>query len=287
MRLGWVRCDVLPEPDHDEELALAHLRQAGIDVQLVAWDSPEQATEELDAYVLRATWNYYREPERFLAWVKAISAQRPLWNLSEIVQWNAHKSYLLDLDAKGIPIIPTALVARGENIRLADVARSAAWSDIVIKPAVSAGSFCTRRFDPDDPAAQGFLDQMLRGRDMLVQRYEPSVELGGELCLIYIDGQFTHAVTKRPRFSGDEESVTLALCVPDEAHAIAQATLGAARSPLLYARVDLIERLGGRFALSELELIEPSLFFFKYPRALDIFASALHRWMSAAAGRHD
>ena len=72
------------------------------------------------------------------------------------------------------------------------------WNDVVVKPAVSAGSFKTRRFRSADVAeiAEGrlFLRDLLTDRDAMVQKYMPSVEDEGEKALVWIDGEFTHAV---------------------------------------------------------------------------------------------
>jgi len=46
-------------------------------------------------------------------------------------------------------------------------------------------------------------------------------------------------------------------------------------APLLYARVDFLRDDDGRLRLSELELVEPSLFFRHAPHAADMLADAL------------
>jgi hypothetical protein len=52
--------------------------------------------------------------------------------------------------------------------------------------------------------------------------------------------------------------------------------------PLLYARVDLIRGLDGRFALIEIELIEPDLFLAYDRRAPERFAAAVRAAAEAA-----
>jgi len=59
--------------------------------------------------------------------------------------------------------------------------------------------------------------------------------------------------------------------------AVAEAVLAAAPEPLLYARIDLARDDAGHPHLMELELIEPSLFFFKYPPAAPVMARAIAR----------
>ncbi len=67
-------------------------------------------------------------------------AHGPLFNPAEIVLWNMHSQYLLELSARGLPVLPTQLVARGASQSLAAIKASRGWRDVVIKPAVSAGS---------------------------------------------------------------------------------------------------------------------------------------------------
>lgn len=103
MKIGLVTCVTLPEPDVDEELMLAAFRDAGHEAVMVPWDAPEQP--ECDRLVLRSCWNYPWHVEEFLTWVE--SRPCPVLNPPEIVRWNIHKGYLIELEAKGIPIVPS------------------------------------------------------------------------------------------------------------------------------------------------------------------------------------
>jgi hypothetical protein len=121
--------------------------------------------------------------------------------------------------------------------------------------------------------------------DALVQPYQASVAEYGERALVWIDGEFTHAVRKSPRFVGDPERVSPAVPIaPDEAE-LAHAALAAASDrggALLYARVDVVRDEAGAPRVMEVELIEPSLFFLKAPHALDRYVRAVVRELSAA-----
>jgi hypothetical protein len=145
---------------------------------------------------------------------------------------------------------------------------------MVVKPAVSAASFGTRRFGPQDWAdGEAFLAASVGERDMLVQPYVPSVEDYGERALMWVDGGWTHAVRKTPRFGGDAESVSGAVPMAADEQALAERarTVAAALtgSPLLYARADIVRDGEGQPMVAELELIEPSLYLQQGPEALD------------------
>jgi glutathione synthase/RimK-type ligase-like ATP-grasp enzyme len=62
-----------------------------------------------------------------------------------VVRDNVHKSYLLRLAAAGVAVTPTVLATRGSQRSLPDLVAAARWHDVVVKPAVGAGSFATHR----------------------------------------------------------------------------------------------------------------------------------------------
>jgi hypothetical protein len=279
MNIGIVTCQELPEPDPDQELLLAAIAAAGHQVRLAAWDDPECDPGEFDLCVLRSCWDYPLYPGRFRAWIEAAASRVTLLNPAPVVSWNLHKGYLRDLVATGVPIVPTRWLDAGQDCDLGRLAADCGWDDVVVKPAVGAGSHLTRRFAGPDIDTDGaeFLRSCQSEQDMLVQRYMPSVVQTGERALVWIDGEFTHQVVKRPRYHGEDEQVSEAM-KPDEPDLhIAAKALACAKSDLLYARVDLIDGDQGEPLVSELELIEPSLFLLQHAPALDRLVTAIGR----------
>jgi len=250
----------------------------------VPWDADGPATDGLDLCVFRSCWNAHERPEAFLAWIEARRRGTRFRNDPATVRWNFHKGYLLELEAAGIPVVPTRLFRRGDDT--ARVPGGPEWRDVVVKPAVSAASWRTHRFaSPERSAADGFLRELLRDRDALVQPYQEGVETEGERAVVWIDGAATHAVRKSPRFAGADESVSEARPVGTEERAIVRRALARVSRRLgtpLYARADFLPDAEGRPRLSELELIEPSLFLAQEPAALARLVAALAR--EAAAG---
>jgi glutathione synthase/RimK-type ligase-like ATP-grasp enzyme len=284
--VALVTCLTLPEPDADLAPLLDALRAAGLSADALAWDDRDSDDRfaAARATILRSTWNYSERPADFLAWVDRVSARTALYNGPATVRWNAHKSYLLDLEARGVPVVPTYLARRGDATALADVLAARGWSDAVVKPAVSGGSRQTIRVGPATlDRGEAHLRSLVAHEDVLVQPYLASVEDHGERAIVWIDGETTHAVRKSPRFAGDEESISGAVAIePDEA-ALARAAIAAAvttTGPLLYARVDVARDARGVPCLMELELIEPSLFFARAPAALQRYVAAVTRRLS-------
>jgi glutathione synthase/RimK-type ligase-like ATP-grasp enzyme len=275
-------CVNLPEPDADLEPLLGALRGAGIEAAPLAWDDPGADFGAARMTVLRSTWNYSEHPEAFRAWIDRTAALTSLWNPAEVVRWNAHKSYLLDLQARGVPVVPTHLARRGDPSQLSDVMADKGWSDVVVKPAVSGGSRATIRVGAGErERGEAHFRTLVGKEDVLVQPYQPSVEGHGERAIVTVERVPTHAVRKSPRFLGDPESVSQAVPIEDDERELVALALAAVPHPLLYARVDVARDAGGRPQVMELELIEPSLFFPKSPRALDAYVAAVQRRLQA------
>ncbi len=277
MDVAIVTCVELPEPDLDEEALMTALRAAGLRAELRAWDDPSVDWTEAPVSVLRSTWNYPLLPVEFVSWAERCAALTTLLNPFPVVRWNVHKRYLVELAEAGVPVAPTELVPRGSTRALVDVMRARGWEDVVVKPAISAGSLLTERVQPgDEVSGEAHLRALTANGDALVQRYLRSVEGYGERALVWIDGAFTHAVRKSPRFSGQEESVSEALSISVAERELAEQVLD--RAPgCLYARVDVAPGPDEQLVLMELELIEPSLFLVQCPAAMDRLVRGIQR----------
>jgi glutathione synthase/RimK-type ligase-like ATP-grasp enzyme len=278
MDLRIATCRPLPEPDPDEEPLLAALRARGVRARMAAWRGADEDWDAPVPTVIRSTWDYPHHHAELLAWAERAERAAPLWNPAAVVRWNAHKGYLAELARHGFPIVPTAFVACGSDVRLAALMDEHGWGDVVVKPAISAASFATvraTRTDPDGLArGEAHLARLAAQRDVLVQRYAPAVESSGERALVWIAGELTHAVRKSPRFAHEDERVT-SVPVADDERTLALALVAHARAELLYARIDLVRDEDGQPRLMELELVEPSLFLVQHPPALARLADAL------------
>jgi glutathione synthase/RimK-type ligase-like ATP-grasp enzyme len=277
MDVALATCRVLPEADRDEALVLAALRDRGIDARMLAWDDSEAPFHEARLTVLRSTWNYAWHAEAFRAWLRRAAEVTTLLNPVAVVEWNLHKRYLLDLDAAGVPTVPTQLVSRGSGRGLADVMAACGWNRAIVKPAISCASRLTLAVDATNLAAgeQHFRDVSAQ-EDVLVQPYQQAVEDYGERAIVWIDGEVTHAIRKSRRLQDDHESVTHATIDPRERD-LAMRAVDAAGADVLYARVDMVPGPDGDLRVMELELIEPSLFLDHSPQALDRFAGSIVR----------
>jgi hypothetical protein len=258
-------CAALPSGDEDADVLVAALARLGVDAQWAVWTDPA-LDWTAGLVVLRSTWDYTADRESFLDWVDGLNR---VANDAAVVHWNSDKVYLRDLAAAGVPTVATNFAAPGETLRLFG-------QEVVVKPSVGAGSRGAGRFTPDraDAAHRHAAELHSAGRTVLVQPYLDAVDTAGETSLIYLDGQFSHAIGKGAMLPAGvahpvqgwelyvEERIEARLATPGEL-AIGTTVLEFLRdrfgADLLYTRVDLLPSESGPL-LVELELTEPSLF---------------------------
>lgn len=266
MRIALVTSSALPDLDPDDRLLPPAFAARGVAAVPAIWDDAQVDWNSFDAVLLRSPWDYYRRYGEFLAWAERLAARLPLFNPLPLVRWNSDKHYLAELAARRLPVVPTAVVERGERCDLAALLGARGWRRAVLKPAISADSWETCVVAGDDPApGQAHLDRLIGDRAMLVQPFLPAVESHGERCLIFFDGAFSHAVRKNALTQGGRHAgLPEGVAVVASAAEIEAASRLLAAVPLprpLYARVDLVPSFDGRPLLLELELFEPTLFF--------------------------
>ena len=281
MRLRVATCTHLPEADVDAAPLAAALAAGGFAAEVLAWDDPAVDWDAPIPTLVRSTWNYALDVDGFLAWVDRVAAAAPLWNPRDIVHGNVHKRYLVELAARGVPVVPTVIVEPGASVDLAAIAAQLATRRLVIKPEVGAGSLGTRVFTlsgpPTDPMPQAHLAALTARGAALVQPYVRSVEGYGERSLVWIDGELSHEIRKSPRFADDVERIDGPFPIADDERAVAEAALAPVADRILYGRVDLARDDAGQPMVMELELIEPSLFFGRQPGSVERFVAGLRR----------
>jgi hypothetical protein len=259
-------CRQIPELEPDDRLLLPAFAVHGLDGVPAVWDDPLVPWEEFELVLLRSTWDYAERRSEFLAWARSLPR---VVNDVSLLEWNTDKQrYLTELDAAGVPIVPTRFIAPGEPF-------AAPAEPFVVKPSISAGGRSSARFEPGEDAEALIRRIHTGGRTAMVQ---PHLE-GRETALVYIDGCFSHVFQRRaPLPHAREERVELYLAeellgpldpMPEDLK-VAEAALACAPGEPLYARVDL---LGG--AVLELELTEPSLYFALSEASADRLARAV------------
>ncbi len=266
--------------DGDDPALVAALDRLGIEAVPAIWDDPDVDWSRFDLVVIRTTWDYDERRDEFVAWAQAVEDVTQLQNPADVVRWNTHKGYLIELEERGVPIVPTAWLGAGDQVDLAALAASRGWNAVVVKPAVAAGSRGLSVVETHPGDGQTALDALLASHDVMVQPLLRRVATDGELSIVCIDGRYSHAIRKIPR-GGDvriqvEFGGTYVPETPtDDLVALAEWVVETTGHELLYARVDLVPADDGTWQVGEVEATEPSLYMDRVEGAADRVAAAI------------
>jgi glutathione synthase/RimK-type ligase-like ATP-grasp enzyme len=261
-------CEDLTDFVVDDDLLLEPFKQQGWDTEFVPWSAQGVDWRAYDAAIIRATWDYTHHLAPFLAVLRDIEAAGvPLFNPYRVIEWNAHKKYLIELEAKGVPIVPTRVYSQVHDVPLESLFDAFATDELIIKPMVSAGAIKTYRFTQEQlPGLRDRFNTELDGLDLMVQPFVDSLLRQGEYSLFYFNGVLSHTIVKEPQpgdFRVQEEwggIINPTQPTPDML-AVGEAVLAVLPEVCLYARVDIVQADNGQWQVMEVELIEPSLYF--------------------------
>jgi len=265
----------------DDNLAIAPLARRGWQVETFPWDRRAVDWRRYQLVVVRSTWDYQHHADKFLDVLATIENYGVrLENSSEIARWNMKKTYLRDLAARGVEIVPTFWRERlgaGDLLPLFEELRS---EEAVIKPVMSAnaeGAWRLDRHRAQEVSAE--IESYFADRPLMMQPFERSIVEEGEYSMVYLNGAHSHSILKVPKrgdFRAQEEYGSEVIPVTPEPalHAAGDAAIAAIGQKLLYARADLV-RSGDTFRVMELELVEPALYLRTDPGAPERFADAI------------
>jgi len=280
-KIAFATCEKYPQLTEDDLLVMEPLRQLGVEVSPLIWDSADAQSRNPSSIVIRSCWDYHYRPRRFLRWINQTDRQGDgLWNSARVIEWNLDKIYLRDLNRLGVTTPETVWLERNARADLQTVLEEQGWRKAVVKPLISATAFRTWVTSPETAKSeQSAFEQVLSESGAMVQRFVDEVRTRGEWSLIFFGGKYSHAVLKKPLmgdFRVQEEYGGQAESAAPAARLIEQSQNIVALIPerLLFARVDAVE-VDGRLWLMELELIEPVLFLNRDALAPRRFAEAI------------
>jgi glutathione synthase/RimK-type ligase-like ATP-grasp enzyme len=261
--VALLTCERLPELNPADQVLIPLFAEQNITAVPVIWKASDVRWQDFSALVIRNTWDYYQEADAFRDWLDAVEKTGvPMFNSVQVVKDNMHKFYLKRFQEKGITIIPTLFSSATTPVKW-EMLQDQAWDKIVIKPAISAGSFLTQTYTTDTLTPEAYYEVVSQG-DWLIQPYLPEITTEGELSMIFFNGAFSHAVLKKPKegdFRVQRQYGGLYQRVDPTPELLQLAQqIATLENELLYARVDGV-MIQGKFHLMELELIEPDLYF--------------------------
>ena len=224
------------------------------------WSSTKSA-------IFRSTWDYFDQFSNFRNWLELVKEQCYLINPYEQINWNLDKHYLLDLQKLDLPIVESVFVSKKTQLNLETISKSKNWKDIVIKPTISGAARHTYHLKNDE--IKKFQDKWLsltNNEDFMVQEFQKNILSTGEIAVMLFGGEYSHSVLKKAKkgdfrvqddFGGSVEKINPSLEIIE----LAEKTVKSLKTMPIYARVDIIFDNGSNPVISELELIEPELWF--------------------------
>ncbi|MDF2964732.1 MAG: hypothetical protein K0Q51_120 [Rickettsiaceae bacterium] len=267
------------------------LKKNNIDCEPFSWDDQCCDINNYDMFIIRSAWNYYHSDKNFKAFMKFIKTiESRVYNYTDTIRWNAHKSYLYDLKSKGIPTVPTLFIPDMNSFNSESILHFIGSEEyVIIKPCISGAgrnSYClplsSIRYTSIDNIKSKLSSEGIT--EIIVQPFIKPILYKGELSIIFFRDKLSHAVRKLPKETDifKHYKTFLARQVPKEALMIAEESLlasyevlGLKRGSHLFARVDLIPDNKNKYLLSELELIEPDLFLQYHKESIETFGTQI------------
>lgn len=257
----------------EDELVINALKEKNLSVVKKDWNDSIFDWETTRSILFRSTWDYFDKFELFKKWFNKTKNKCLMINSTETIEWNIDKRYLLDLQEHQIPIPNSEFIKRGSSIDLSLLMQKKNWNEIVVKPTISGAAKNTYRLKEEEIIQFGpTWEKLIYKEDFIVQEFQNNVISEGEVAMIVIGGKFTHAVLKKAKEGDfrvqDDFGGSIAIYNPSEEMVKLAEKCTRILTPIpSYARVDIIWDNLRELAVSELELIEPELWFRLNPNA--------------------
>ena len=251
----------------EDKLVADALEKLGLSTTKVAWDDPDFDWSSTRTALFRTTWDYFDKYPKFKIWMEQVTQKTTLINSERLILWNRDKHYLNDIASAGVAIPPSKFINVLSTETLAHHCKTTDWNKFILKPTVSGAARHTYLFDKSQTEQhEEIFATLLKEEDMMLQEFQHKIIELGEVSIIMINGNYTHSVLKKSKGNDfrvqDDFGGTVHDYQPsDELITMAKKCLKACPEMPLYARVDIMWDNEGKPVLSELELIEPELWF--------------------------
>ncbi len=251
----------------EDNLLKSALEKYDFNVIRVDWADPKFDWNSTRCAVFRTTWDYFDRFSEFDAWLSRVKDQTMFINPIDQVRWNMNKTYLRDLKKKGVKIVETKFIEQRDARTLREIFLDLDCEDAVLKPLIAGAARHTYRINHNNiDEYEEIYHTLIYKEGMMLQPYQYSITSKGEISLMVIGGEFTHAILKKAKpgdfrvqddFGGSVHNYEPGYLEMEFAEKVVKSC-----DPMpAYARVDVMWDNAGDFVLSELELIEPELWF--------------------------
>ena len=273
--LDWYIKNILKE----DGILLESLTKLGFSAKRVSWSSRSFDWSSTRHVIFRSTWDYFERFAEFENWLKITSLKTKFINTYSQIIWNLDKSYLQYFDKEGINIVPSFFMSEGFSLK--GVMKKNNWTEVITKPTISAAAWNTHRVSEKNlKKHEPIFCGLQKKQKMIIQEFQKSILSFGEISLILIGGKFTHAVIKRAKRGDyrvqDDYGGSVKTYQPSMEEVQFGELVASKCKPIpAYARVDIIIDNKNELALSELELIEPELWFRFCPDSAHLLAKEI------------
>ncbi|GGW61230.1 RimK-like ATP-grasp domain-containing protein [Winogradskyella epiphytica] len=266
---------------YEDSLVLKALEAEGLIVDRKAWDDASFDWSTTKSVMFRSTWDYFDRFDEFSKWLNKVKTQTTLINSEQLIRWNIDKHYLLDLNKNGIHIPETKFLEVGTSDSLQKLHEELGWTDTVLKPCVSGAARHTYKLNSENlEEHETIFSELIQSEAMMLQPFQHKIVSEGEISMMVFNGQYTHAILKQAKAGDfrvqDDFGGSIYEYLPTAAEIeFAEQVVKACPEMPLYARVDVFTDNTDQLAVSEVELIEPELWFRKHPEAANVLAKAV------------
>lgn len=260
----------------EEELLKKALEKHDLKVIRKDWADPDFDWSSTKCAIFRTTWDYFDRFDEFQTWLSKIETQTQLINPVSTIRWNMDKHYLQDLENNGIRIVETLYIKRGENRSLANIYFDSGWDDAILKPTVAGAARHTYKLNPNNIADhEAIFAELIAKEDMMLQPFQYNIATKGEVSFMVMGGKFTHAILKKAksgdfRVQDDFGGTVHNYEASSEEISFVESVVRACNQLPAYARVDVMWNNVDQLAVSEVELVEPELWFRECHKAADV-----------------
>ena len=176
----------------DDEHAIAPLAELGWRVSTVSWRQTQRPWSDFDAVIIRSTWDYWNDVPDFIATLEKVDRETRLANSLDLVKWNLRKTYMRDLQGRGIGIVPTLWADSLEARSLEGFRQQLGAAELVVKPVVGANGEDAYRISPADTEQRlAGIAARFENRACMIQPFMPNIIHEGEYSLFFFGGAIT------------------------------------------------------------------------------------------------
>jgi hypothetical protein len=251
--------------------------------------SPRELNGLCDFIFIKQLGKVYAQREEFLSFLESLKKfEGIILNPLDTIKNNFSKKYLLDLQEKGLPVVPTMVLREDVTLETAKKVEfsfphcSGKPEDYVVKPMKFGEMGAAVKRISEFESEEEFQEYLEANSPVLFQPFISDILANGENSLIFLGKEFTHAIRK---FSGKFKVNCGLLKTNYKSYEPSDCELEICNNiydswedELGYWRVDFIY-VDGKPLISEVEAANPALYPENYPKIAEEFTRKLEKYL--------